>query len=306
VQQTYFFAETPGVPAEFVFAAAGNSVQALSGAVKNRAGQIQVRAVKPGRNIAIRLNETVSIVLLSDADSLALGRGIWRGEPSLFLTRANVTTDADGTLRLVSTDPSDLTVDVFQTTRTITPAGGLAALGVNARARELFDGIFWRFKPTHPPAAQLTTAWPELLRPAGLARTVPLSQGPSPVALAPAESDFTNAAVWKIHLPADLDLRLNPLLRIQYVGDVARLRLNGRLIDDQFYNGRSFDLGLKRYAPEIMTGDLRLEILPLPKGAPIYLPDAAKPKIWPAIGLATLQRLEIIRQYEADFRPAGR
>jgi hypothetical protein len=304
-QQTYFFAETPGVPAEFVFAAAGNSVQARSGKVKKQDGQIQVHDVKPGRDVAIRLNETVSIVLLNNTDSLALGRGTWRGEESLFLTRANALTDEDGTLRLFSNDPSDLTVDVFETSRTITPIGGLTALGGNGRAKDLFDGIFWRFKPSRPPQALFTTAWPEFVRPAGLARTVPRSQGPSAVALAPAESDFTNAAVWKIHLPADLEARMNPLLRIQYTGDVARLRLNGRLIDDQFYNGRSFDLGLKRYWPEIMTGDLRLEILPLPKDAPIYLPDEAKPKIWPAIGVATLQSLEIVRQYEADFRPAG-
>ena len=84
------------------------------------------------------------------------------------------------------------------------------------------------------------------------------------------DSDFTNAAVWQITLPQKLDLRSNPLLRIHYVGDVARLTLNGRLIDDNFYAGRTFDLGLNRYAPEILTGDLRLEILPLRKDAPIY------------------------------------
>ena len=276
-QQTYFFAETPGVPAEFVFAAAGNSVRALSGKVENRDGRIWVQDVKPGRNIAIRLNETVGIVLLSDADSLALGRGTWRGEESLFIHRANVITGDDGTLRLYSTDPSDLTVDVFQTTRTIAPVGGLEALGVNGRAKEVFDGIFWRFKPTHLPPSLLTTAWPEFIRPAGLARKVP---GQRPVAggIGPGRIRLHQRRRLENPPAGDLDLRLNPLLRIHYVGDVARLRLNGRLIDDQFYNGRSFDLGLKRYGPEIMTGDLRLEILPLPKDAPIYLPDEAKPK----------------------------
>jgi hypothetical protein len=34
-----------------------------------------------------------------------------------------------------------------------------------------------------------------------------------------------------------------------------------------FYSGREFELGLKRYEPEILGADLRLEILPLQKNA---------------------------------------
>lgn len=131
----------------------------------------------------------------------------------------------------------------------------------------------------------------KLLQPAGPAREIPLSTGKSHIAIAPTDADFTNAAVWKITLPAKLDLSRNPLLRIHYVGDVARLTLNGKLIDDNFYCGRTFDLGLKRYAPEILTGDLRLEILPLRKDAPIFL----EPKDTPDFGTnATMLKLESV------------
>ena len=303
-QQTYFFAQTPGVPAEFVFAAT-NSVRALSGTVKISDGQIHVQNVQPRRDAAIRLNQTVTLVLLSDADSLALWQGSWRGEASLFLTPANVVCDNDGTLKLFSENPRDLTVDLFQASNIAAAGTGLSRWHRPKITQPLTDGIFMRIQPAPPhrvppPAASFTR-----IQPAGPARKILLSHGPSGIALPPTEADFTNAAVWKITLPAHLDLSLNPLLRIHYIGDVARLTLNGQLLDDQFYNGRSFDLGLKRYAPEILSGDLRLEILPLRRDAPIYLPAEAQPWFGAAASLATLQSTEIIPQYELDFKPAG-
>ena len=86
------------------------------------------------------------------------------------------------------------------------------------------------------------------------------------------------------------------MVRIRYIGDVARVTLNGKLIDDNFYNGKEFDLGLKRFAPEILNGDLRLEILPLRKGAPIYLADEAKPDFGTNESLVTLKSVEIVNR----------
>jgi hypothetical protein len=81
--------------------------------------------------------------------------------------------------------------------------------------------------------------------------------------------------------------------------------LNGQLLDDQFYNGRSFEVGLKRYAPAILSGDLRLEVLPLRQDAPIYLPDEAKPRFGPDGAIATVRQIEIVRDYTAEFTPTG-
>jgi hypothetical protein len=129
-----------------------------------------------------------------------------------------------------------------------------------------------------------------------------LSSGKSHIAIAPNDSDFTNAAIWKITLPTKLDLSLHPILRIHYLGDVARLTLNGRLIEDNFYAGRTFDLGLNRYAPEILTGDLRLEILPLRKDAPIFLEPKAKPDFGTNESLLKLQSVEIINLIGSESR----
>ena len=98
----------------------------------------------------------------------------------------------------------------------------------------------------------------------------------------PVDADFDNAAVYRITLPADATLFAPPqvgkgwegvLLEIAYRGDVARLYADGRLIADNFYNGRPFLFGLWRLTPG--TKELELRILPLQKDMPVYFPREA-------------------------------
>jgi hypothetical protein len=229
--QTFYFAETPGVMSEFAF-----DPQTLA------SPQAVFEKVKPSRKPAIKLQSKsggeIQIVLLNEADSLALRK-------------------------------DDAGHAVFEKT----------------------------------PRTSTVEIETELIQPAGPAREIPLSEGKANIAIAPDDSDFTNAAIWKIKLPAKLDLSLNPILRINYVGDVARLTLNGKLIDDNFYAGRTFDLGLNRYAPEILTGDLRLEILPLRKDAPVFFEPKDAPDFGGQDSLLKLQSAKIVNRYEVEFTP---
>ena len=111
----------------------------------------------------------------------------------------------------------------------------------------------------------------------------------------------TKAAVWRIQLPANLDLDADPMLRIHYVGDVARVTFNGKLVTDDFYNGNAFDVGLRRYAPEIPKGDLRMAILPLRKDAPIYMAKEARPDFSKADSVVALQSIEIVPRYQVQL-----
>jgi len=164
---------------------------------------------------------------------------------------------------------------------------------LSLKLQKLSDGLAAYDKPEEISITKVKT---ELLQPAGPARDIPLSGGKSHIAIAPGDDDFTKAAVWKIKLPAGMDLEGNPLLRIHYAGDVARLTLNGRLIEDNFYAGRTFDLGLKRYAPEIVTGDLRLEILPLRQDAPIFIEPKDRPDFEGKDTVLKLQSVEVVEQ----------
>jgi len=220
--QSVFFAETPGVQAEFVF-----DPKTLASFTS------QFQHASPGRQPAFTLQSKtgrkIQVILLSEADSLALRKS-----------------DDGGKV-------------VYES----------------------------------PEATHAQTIETELMQSAGPAREIPLS-GRAHIAIAPTDADFTNAAVWRIRLPSRLDLRGDPRLRIHYAGDAARVTLDGRLLDDDFYSGRNFEIGLKRYTPEILTGNLRLEILPLRQDAPVYFEPGMKPDFGTNATALKLESVEVI------------
>lgn len=110
----------------------------------------------------------------------------------------------------------------------------------------------------------------EKLREAGALRTI--TTGVAKVAESPVDADFETAAIYRISLPTDSAARQG-LMQIRYRGDVARLYANGKLVADNFYNGRPFLMGLWRLPAEIT--ELELRILPLQKDMPVYFPREA-------------------------------
>ena len=107
-----------------------------------------------------------------------------------------------------------------------------------------------------------------------------ISMGVNKVAEEPADSDFERAAVYEITLSEGQ----NGLLRIDYQGDCARLYADGKLVADNFYNGRPFLYGVWRLPDgpgkdQQTIGEkprkLELRILPMQKSMPVYFPREA-------------------------------
>jgi beta-galactosidase len=233
---TWYFAETPGVPAEFVF----TGVRVIS-----RRGRVEVRGdsytrvvgVTAGRDPALILNSSVKVILLDAADSLALrheGKEVW----------------------------------------------------------------FMDLAPK--PAASVQF---EQIRSAGPAREIPLAATKQPVAVHPGDSDFDAAAVWKIKLPADIDLSKSDLmLRLHYAGDVARVYIGEKFITDDYYNGNPLEIGLRRHAAELKSGEMTIAILPLRKDAItgekplIFMAESAKPDFGANASIAELRAVEIVNR----------
>jgi hypothetical protein len=291
--RTVFFAETKGIPAEFAFAKDA-PVQAPAARLTTVGNQLVASHVRPGTGVALQLATPagrLQIVLLSDADSLALWKGQWQDHEHVFLTRAGLVLDG-ANLRLTSADREDLNLGIYP---------GLPAITCNGRTiGSKSDGVFQRFSPAKPAPVTLPVTFASL-QTAGPARTIPLGKIDRPVAAEPEDNDFTNAAVWRIKLPAQVDFSVDPILRLNYVGDVARVTLNGKLLTDDFYNGNIFEVGLRRYAPDILTGDLRVAILPLRRDAPIALAPAAKPDFGNSQSIAALRTLEIMPRYSLQL-----
>lgn len=100
-----------------------------------------------------------------------------------------------------------------------------------------------------------------------------ITMGVNEVAQSPVDADFVEAAVYKIgNLPV-AEGRDNLILKIDYRGDVARLYCNGKLIADNFYNGKPMLYGLWRLPADV--NELELKILPLQKDMPVYFSDEA-------------------------------
>jgi hypothetical protein len=92
------------------------------------------------------------------------------------------------------------------------------------------------------------------------------------VAIAPDDQEFSLAAKWKISIPeADWGGVHNLFLQIPYDGDVARLISGGELLDDNFYNGEPWSVGLDRFRSQIEKSGLELDILPRRADAPIFI-----------------------------------
>ena len=111
----------------------------------------------------------------------------------------------------------------------------------------------------------------EKVKEAGTLRTV--KKGKAKVAEAPSDTDFEQAAVYRISFSEEIKQQGRRLLTIDYQGDCARLYANGQLVADNFYYGRPFLYGLWRL-PDGCT-ELELRILPMQPDMPVYFPREA-------------------------------
>lgn len=295
--RTVFFAETKDIPVQLAFKDSV-TLQVLSGHAARSNGQIIVHGIRPGVSPAIKIkgdNATLQIVVLSDAESLELWKGTWHGCDRAFLSQAGLVLDGDN-LQLTSENRADLNVGIYPAPPEVTFDG--------EKLRGNHDGIFKDFRPSVPTKTIFTIAV-EKKQSAGPARKIPMGKITDGVAAEPEDADFKSAAVWQIKISGHIDPETDPLLRINYLGDVARLTLDGKLLDDNFYNGRPFEVGLRRYGPKILTGDLRLEILPLSKDSPILIAPEARPDFNGEQSIVLLDGVKIVPQYKAQLNTSA-
>ncbi|HEX3719052.1 MAG TPA: beta-galactosidase [Verrucomicrobiae bacterium] len=271
--RTVFFAKTEGVDPQFAL-------------------NTNSPPIDPG-NFTFRLPDgrLLRAIVLDNEDSLHFWKGNWRGRDRVFLTKANLLLDGD-ILRLTSTNPADLSVAIYP------PPASVQCDGHDLSSQT--DGIFRRFTPLAPDPENLKVTFVKV-QSAGPPREIPLGKIDRPVATAPLDSEFESAAVWRVTIPAGIDLRADPILRFHYVGDVARVTLDGKLITDDFYNGNALDVGLSRHAPGILASGLRIAILPLRKDAPIYMAQSARPDFANTSAIANLQSIEIVPRYQTQL-----
>jgi beta-galactosidase len=295
----YVFFALPGIAPEFAFDAGTVASVEAPGATSTRdRDRIYVRGLKTGTAAAITVHPTngpaVGIVLLSETEAENLWRGEFGGAERLVLSPQDVVFDS-GRVHLSSVESPEFSVAVF-------PALG-AAPKASAPLRSLgADGIFRRYAATLP--ARRPRLAVEKVREAATVPPVTLFNAVTwrhvAIALAPSDSAFdSSAAVWRLRVSPGAAEGSGDVLDIRYEGDVARLYSGGELLDDNFYNGTAWRIGLARFATQLRRGPLELRVLPLRSDAPIYIEPAYRPADFPASGqIARLVSARVLPRYD--------
>ena len=249
-----------GVPCE-VAVPAGTSVRAPDGEeLPGRAHEgLLVHDVEPGeRPLRVRGPRGALDLLVLPA---AAARESWVVEPGTAGTARRL---------LLSAAPLAWGADGAVTCRATGEEPGVRAYDPAARA---FTAL--PLRRTGPSARQGDVAVSALRE---ASATVPVLHGElDGRASAPSPAAFDeHAAVLRLHLPAWAgEPGRDPLLHVDWAGDVAELRVDGRAVTDRFWDGSRWTVSL-RDAGAGAGSEVALHLLPLAVGAPVHLPaDAA-------------------------------
>jgi len=297
-QPTWVFEEIPGIAAEFVFSNADSlSVAGTRAEIRRTGGKVIVTRIPAafGTTLILRSGngQTVSIMLLTQHEAENAWRVNLDGQPHLLETEQEYFADSDHIVLRSEGTPNtafsiypalDRPLRAAQSSPTPThgPNESTYHLSVPEQHIDLHFDPTRRAAPV--PAVRLSP---------------PLSWEPNGVAMAPPDSEFDKAAQWNIAIPKDFLTGVSDVfLEVEYAGDVARLSSHGRLLDDDFYNGKPWGIGLRRFADPIRQGSLDLSILPLREDAPIYLDERFRPNFGGEAQIDELKSLRLVPEYQ--------
>jgi hypothetical protein len=280
-QIVYVFAAQDGIAPEFAF---DQDVEVQSGHKRREGGHVIVSDVAPGRSVAIRAGK-VAVVVLSAQDAQDLSVQGFMGRTRLILSDALAYGDGE-ILHLRSENPG---FSLGMWPPVATPKASLPLALV--KTTDLFQTFRAEAKPVSPKVRI------EAIRAAG---TVPplMIGGKARAALQPYPETYGKAAAWRITPDPDaLKDVADMTLDIRYRGDVARLFEGTKMVDDQFWYGPDWRVGLRRLG----TGPFTLTVLPFRTDAPVYIDDAYRPKPSDGAQIADVASVKLIPTYALDL-----
>ncbi|WP_371575844.1 beta-galactosidase [Streptomyces sp. NBC_01314] len=296
-------AATDGIAAELALdPRTVTTVSAPSGEVTTVGDRILVTGLRPGTDALVEVDTTdggrVGLLVLDAATARTAYRGPAWGAERLVLADSGggVVFDAHADeVRVHSAAP--------EPSFAVLPAPERAPVVTGAVVKEATDGVFVRYTVVargdgrRGPGGADGELPVTPVRPAGEAP--PVTTGVLGRASVPADEHFdTVAAEYAIALPDDPPP--GTLLRVHWTGDVARAYVGEHLVADQFYSGGVWDIGLDRLpAGAPRSAGLRLRVLPLPAGAPVYVPGWAGDSEIPA----EIVRAELTTTHTWPLRP---
>jgi beta-galactosidase len=295
----FFFTAIPGIVPEFSF----DSAAVVTSSTRAEQRSHNHFYVHEGDSGEITLVGGTHLVVLPQAEA----EQVWRVDnPAMLLkTSAAVFSDGDRWTLQTMGDPS-VSFSLFGA------AAAPVAEDVKIRSQVSADAIFHAYRADLPAVAIAAD-----VRQVRLASArAPWQYGPvlawrpNPVPMSPDDADFARAAAWRITLPPipHSPQLADVFLSIRYDGDVARLSHGGNLVDDNFWNGLPWEIGLREIDSQwgAAAETFRLQILPLPKNLPMYIEESAKLHFGKTQTVATPPQVRVISEYQLVLRaPQG-
>lgn len=290
----YFFFAIPGITPEFALAAARQPQSVSKGISAHVHGGVSYyRAMNSTQMQHIVLAGTthpVHLIVLPRSQA----EDLWKidGSDRLLLTSAQFFSSNDQ-LYLRSDGDPDFTFSLFGKDQ--------KPIHATVPLQQLAQGLFTEYATHLAPVA--FQAIPTRIQKAGTRRPLqygsPVKWSKQSVPLAPEDADFRRAAIWRIPVPTRWGSDLsNVFLQIDYCGDVVRLDSGGRFLDDNFWNGGVWKVGLKEMHPPGSAGSLRLLILPLPARYPMQIENADVCPPNAQGQLVDLKSIQLVPQYQ--------
>lgn len=273
---TYVFFAIEGVQPTFSIARDSVRLVRSSGAsIRRGRFSIDISGLQPGPDGIVEMTRRdgtpMRILLLTATEAQSASVIEVHGAEHLLLSPGSVYLDG-ATLHIRSTELQKLQFRIMPPTH-----GGAVKNG----AMTVADTPNWSQFRFHRSPASIAWEWTETAH----AKPVPpVAMGPyvswrgGAVATVPSESAFDAAAEWHLAIDGLLPAGVSDLwLNLDYTGDVGRLYVGQRLMDDDFFDGRIWQIGMKRYLPRLGSSGVDIKVLPLRKDAPIYLDPRVRP-----------------------------
>ncbi len=261
--KVFAFFAIPGVEPEFCFDTASvSNVSSPGSVISHSGGSTLIRKLVPGMKTTIQFTDAsgthITLLLLTQEQAENLAQLRAGGAERLVVSSSATFFDGQA-LHLQATSPTQ-------------HYAMLAA-----------DGSGWESYTLTQPEKHFAVAVTQTSigkRPSQMTMGPYVDWRKSAVPVVPPDSAFDSAATWQIEWKnPDLAGLSEALLQIDYSGDIGRLKSGTDLLDDNFFHGLPWQVGLKRFLPspsENPKAAFTLQILGLPPRAPIYLEKKAR------------------------------